>query len=158
MTGETQTKELAGFSTRMEKAEEASRQQYEAFTAYDVEDVSRAVYRLTDDDQSLFLYLVPEEFAADILEGMGLTKQRKMVKVFADVRYDPDYADRVYKEVAEEIRYVPGPHVDGMQKIANILSHTQPSTHRNILEGLEEEDPEYVEQIRSVKKDLKEEE
>lgn len=101
----------------------------------------------------IMAYLIPSQ-AAEVLEALPLTKQREVVKRLAVMEHTrPDVVQQLEKAledklasfVTEEFR-----KTGGIEAAAEILNLVQRSTERSVLEGLEEEDPEMVEQIRRL--------
>ncbi|MBI2900638.1 MAG: flagellar motor switch protein FliG [Planctomycetes bacterium] len=91
---------------------------------------------------------------AEVLEALPLKKQQEVIKRLATMEHtNPEIVHQVEKAletrlstfVTAELR-----KTGGVGAAAEVLNLVQRSTERNILEGLEEEDPEMVEQIRRL--------
>jgi flagellar motor switch protein FliG len=101
----------------------------------------------------ILAYLSPAQ-SSEILEGLPLKKQQEVVKRLATMEHtSPEVVHQVEKALenklsaffTQELR-----KTGGVEAAAEILNMVQRSSERNILEGLEEEDPEMVEQIRRL--------
>jgi flagellar motor switch protein FliG len=101
----------------------------------------------------ILAYLSPVQ-SSEILEGLPLKKQQEVVKRLATMEHtSPEVVQQVEKALesklsaffTQELR-----KTGGVEAAAEILNMVQRASERNILEGLEEEDPEMVEQIRRL--------
>lgn len=103
---------------------------------------------------ALIIAYLPPGQASEILESLPLRKQQEVIKRLATMEHtNPEVVSEVERAlqgklaafVTHELR-----KTGGVDAAAEILNLVQRSTERNILEGLEEEDPEMVEQIRRL--------
>lgn len=103
---------------------------------------------------ALILAYLSATQAAEIIEGLPLKKQQEVVKRVATMEHtSPDVVAQVERALESKLAaFVTAElkETGGIEATAEILNHTQRSTERNILEGLEEADPELVEQIRRL--------
>ena len=92
--------------------------------------------------------------ASEILEGLPLKKQQDVIKRLATMEHtSPDVISQVEKELESKLaQFVTAElrETGGVGATAEILNLTQRSTEKSVLEGLEEQDPELVEQIRRL--------
>jgi flagellar motor switch protein FliG len=100
----------------------------------------------------ILAYLTPTQ-AADVIEKLPLKTQMEVVKKLSMMeRTSPDVISQV--EEALELKLASFvtevSEAGGIKTTAEILNLTQRSTERAILEGIEEENPELVEQIRRL--------
>lgn len=103
---------------------------------------------------ALIIAYLSSSQGAELLEGLPLKKQQDVIKRLATMEHtNPEIVQQVEKAletklsafVTSELR-----KTGGVEAAAEVLNLVQRSTERNILEGLEEEDPEMVEQIRRL--------
>lgn len=103
---------------------------------------------------ALILAYMQSTQAAEILEGLPLKKQQEVVKRLATMEHaSPDVVSQVERALESKLSAfftAELKEAGGVEATAEILNHTQRSTERNILEGLEEADPELVEQVRRL--------
>jgi flagellar motor switch protein FliG len=103
---------------------------------------------------ALILAYLTHTQAAEIIEKLPLRTQREVVKRLAIMeRTSPDIVSQVEKALESKLAAFISQEISeigGVEVAAEILNLTQRSTERAILEGLEEEDPELVEQIRRL--------
>lgn len=98
-------------------------------------------------------HLTPAQAAA-ILEGLPLKKQQEVIKRLATMEHtSPDVVQEVEKSLETKLSAVLSQEIrrtGGVPQAAEILNLVQRATERGILEGLEEQDPEMVNQIRRL--------
>ena len=103
---------------------------------------------------ALLLAYMTSTQAGEVLEALQLSKQREVIKRLATMEHtSPDVVKQLERAlelklasfVTQEFK-----KTGGVEQAAEVLNLVQRSTERNILEGLEEEDPEMVEQIRRL--------
>jgi flagellar motor switch protein FliG len=101
----------------------------------------------------LLTYMTPTQ-AGEVLEAIEATKQREVIKRLATMEVtSPDVVKRLEQALESKLASVMTQEfrkTGGVAQAAEILNLVQRSTERAILEGLEEEDPEMVEQIRRL--------
>ena len=101
----------------------------------------------------LVAYMTPTQ-AGEVLEALQLTKQREVIKRLATMEHtSPDIVKQLERALESKLASLMTQEfkkTGGIEQAAEVLNLVQRSTERNILEGLEEEDPEMVEQIRRL--------
>lgn len=101
----------------------------------------------------LLAYMTPTQ-AGEVLEALPLTKQREVVKRLATMEHtSPDVVQHLERALESKLAGMVSQEfkkTGGVEAAAEVLNLVQRATERNILEGLEEEDPEMVEQIRRL--------
>ncbi|MHC4605423.1 MAG: flagellar motor switch protein FliG [Planctomycetota bacterium] len=103
---------------------------------------------------ALIMAYLPPGQASEILEGLPLRKQQEVIKRLATMEHtSPEVVTEVEKALESKLAHFVTQELQktgGVDAAAEILNLVQRSTERGILEGLEEEDPEMVEQIRRL--------
>jgi flagellar motor switch protein FliG len=103
---------------------------------------------------ALIVAYLPPSQASAILEGLTLKKQQEVIKRLATMEHtSPDVVSQVEKSLEAKLSAFitqESRRAGGIEQVAEILNLVQRVTERSILEGLEEEDPEMVEQIRRL--------
>ncbi len=101
----------------------------------------------------IMAYLSPSQ-AASILEALPLRKQQEIIRRLATMEHtSPDVVQQVETALESKLsQFVTSDlrKTDGIKATAEVLNLVQRSTERSILEGLEEENPEMVEQIKRL--------
>lgn len=103
---------------------------------------------------ALLLAYMTSTQAGEVLEALQLTKQREVVKRLATMEHtSPEIVKQLERALEAKLSALVTQEfkkTGGVEQAAEVLNLVQRSTERNILEGLEEEDPEMVEQIRRL--------
>lgn len=101
----------------------------------------------------IMAYLSPNQ-AASILEALPLRKQQEVIKRLTSMEHtSPDVVQQVEKALESKLSQFVAQDLKktgGSKATAEVLNLVKRSTERSILEGLEEEDPEMVDQIRRL--------
>jgi flagellar motor switch protein FliG len=101
----------------------------------------------------ILAYLIPSQ-SAEILERLPIKKQQDVIKRLANMQHtSPEVVERVEKALQAKLASIVTHELSeagGVKQAAEILNLTQRTTEKTILEGLEEEDPELVENIRRL--------
>ncbi len=101
----------------------------------------------------IIAYLTSSQ-GAEIMEALPLKKQQEVVKRLATMEHtSPEIVQQVERALETKLSSFVTAELKktgGVEAAAEVLNLVQRSTERNILEGLEEEDPEMVEQIRRL--------
>ncbi|MBI4231913.1 flagellar motor switch protein FliG [Candidatus Peregrinibacteria bacterium] len=103
---------------------------------------------------ALILAHLPHTQAAEILEALPLQKQRDVILRLSTMEQtSPEVVSQIEKVLESKLAIYLGTEykeADGIAIASEILNLTKRSTERGILEGLEEQDPELVDQIRKL--------
>ncbi|RKY24413.1 MAG: flagellar motor switch protein FliG [Planctomycetota bacterium] len=103
---------------------------------------------------SLIISYLPPKKASEILAGLPARKQVEVVKRVANMEQtDPDVIIEVEKALQSRLSTLVTAElqdVGGVERLAEMLNWADRATEKNILENLEEEDPELVEQVRRL--------
>lgn len=103
---------------------------------------------------ALIMAYLSSSQASGILEALPLKKQQEVVKRLATMEHtSPEVIGQVEKVLQSKLSAVVSQELreaGGVEAAAEVLNLAQRSTEKNILEGLEEEDPELVDQIRRL--------
>lgn len=101
----------------------------------------------------IIAYLTSSQ-GAEVLEALPLKKQQEVIKRLATMEHtSPEVVQQVEKALETKLSSFVTAELKktgGVEAAAEVLNLVQRATERNILEGLEEEDPEMVEQIRRL--------
>lgn len=100
----------------------------------------------------IMAYLSPSQ-ASSILEALPLKKQQEVIKRLATMEHtSPEIVEHVEKALESKLSAFVSElkKTGGVKAAAEVLNLVQRSTERSILEGLEEEDPEMVQEIRKL--------
>ncbi len=103
---------------------------------------------------ALILSHIPPVKAADVLGSLSTEKQIEVVKRIATMEHtNPEVIRKVEAVLAERFSGLSTQEMQeagGVEAVADVLNAIDRSTEKNILESLEEEDPELVEQIKRL--------
>ena len=103
---------------------------------------------------SLIISHLPPNKASEILAGLPPRKQIEVVKRVANMEQtDPEVIAEVERALQSRLSNLVTSElqdVGGVERLAEILNWADRATEKNILENLEDEDPELVEQVRRL--------
>lgn len=92
--------------------------------------------------------------SAEVLAALSREKQVDCVERMAKMEHtSPEIIDRVEEALAEKLSNVVGEELHksgGVEAVAEILNNTGRSTEKNILQTIEEDDPDLVDEIRDL--------
>ena len=103
---------------------------------------------------ALIMCHLPHHKASEIVSGLPMQKQVEVIKRIADMEQtNPEVIREVEKGLESRLSNMIMQSMEragGVQSVAEILNLIDRATEKQIMEGLESEDPELVEQIRRL--------
>ncbi len=103
---------------------------------------------------ALIMCHLPHHKASEIVSGLPMQKQIEVIKRIADMEQtNPEVIREVEKGLESRLANMIMQSMEragGVQSVAEILNLIDRATEKQIMEGLESEDPELVEQIRRL--------
>jgi len=103
---------------------------------------------------ALIISYLPSRKASEILGGLPARKQIDVVKRVANMEHtSPEVIANVEKSLEIRLSSIVGQEfqeVGGIERLAEVLNFADRSTEKNILQNLEEEDPNLVDKIRRL--------
>ncbi len=103
---------------------------------------------------ALIISYLPPKKASEIIGGLPARKQIDVVKRVANMEHTtPEIIANVEKSLETRLSSIVGQEfqeVGGIDRLAEVLNYADRATEKNILQNLEEEDPNLVEQIRRL--------
>ena len=103
---------------------------------------------------ALIISYLPPKKASEIIGGLPARKQIDVVKRVANMENtSPEVISSVEKSLEKRLSSIVGQEfqeVGGIERLAEVLNYADRATEKNILQNLEEEDPNLVDQIRRL--------
>ncbi len=103
---------------------------------------------------ALIISYLPPKKAGEIIGGLPARKQIDVVKRVANMEHTtPEIIANVEKSLEARLSSIVGQEfqeVGGIDRLAEVLNYADRATEKNILQNLEEEDPDLAEQIRRL--------
>lgn len=103
---------------------------------------------------ALIVSYLPPSFAAEILKGLGAERQLQVVRRIAHMgQTNPEVIKEVERGLESRMANLMNQSFSkagGVESVAEILNVSERATERALLEGMAEDDPELVEEIRRL--------